>query len=250
VGTCSGQPTNPALASPFAVFWDAGGAVHEVDTENLTTTSAVDINDEGIIVGYAGEDAARTPWIYNLRTQKLSVLSVPPDALDTVANAINDNGEIVGTASFAERPKARPVMWTKDTLTLRSLAGLNDFDVNASGLNNQGVIVGTARDLGPIHALVWESAAAAPLALPLPAPSVPGWFSMSGVARAINDQGRIIGQYVASTWDVGRPCGALWTSDRRPIDVGEFRFPVAINSSGRAVAARGSPSQGALLIDW
>jgi uncharacterized membrane protein len=262
VGTCSRQPTDPALASTFAVFWDASGAAHEIDTENLTNTSAIDINDNGIVVGYATQGTARTPWIYNLRTLELTVLSVPEGSIDTVASAINDSGDIVGTASFVELPRARPVMWANGTLALRSLLAPAYLDVFAHGINDTGVIVGEARDpagtplLPRNGTLVWESAAVAPIALPLPL-APPYSFSgrdwgTRGAARAINDDGRIIGEYGLIQNSIYSR-GALWTKDRRAVDVDDGIIPVAINSFGRVVATRrplDGPSQGALLIDW
>lgn len=249
---------NPALISPFAVFWDASGAVHEIDTENLTNTSAIDINDNGIVVGYATQGTARTPWIYNLNTQAFTVLSVPPGAIDTVARSINDSGDIVGAASFVELPTTRAVLWTRETLALRSLPAPANRGTIAYGINNKGVIVGVQRDasLPPnepsLGALVWQSAAAVPQALPLPVGPI-GQIDSSGVARAINDEGRVIGHYGSGSFDYSLPRGVLWTSDRRAVALDHFLIPVAINSFGRVLAARenpGGPTFGASLIDW
>lgn len=73
---------------------------------------------------------------------------------------------------------------------------------------------------------------------------------MQASARAINDEGVIIGEAIAPTsTDTGIGFGALWTEDHRPTSVDAS--VVAINASGRVLGVTGvSDSRRLVLIDY
>ncbi|WP_433552642.1 hypothetical protein ACQP08_03880 [Micromonospora zamorensis] len=124
------------------LFWD-GQQVTEVESQGMSTPA--DINADGVVIGNGwAESGYGQPWIY--RDGKLEQLPVLPST-GIFVSAINDAGDIVGYGSdvvpgqfVALRwPAARP--GTVEVLDA-------PVDAQASGITDNGTIVGSAGPFG------------------------------------------------------------------------------------------------------
>jgi probable HAF family extracellular repeat protein len=115
------------------------------------------------------------------------------------ALAINDSGQVAGTSFTSSGGRA--FIWQSGSMTiLPNLPGGSEAFV--SGMNNAGVIVGSARDSsGANHAVKWQGGVITDL----------GMLSGSNKAgaQAINDSGQIIGHCGSGTSDSANR-GTLW----------------------------------------
>ncbi len=159
------------------------------------------------------------------------------------ALAVNDNGEVVGTA---RPPVDMPVFWQYSpavlfgTGTPEILGIVSGGDGNANAINNQRQIVGTGyHDNLLFEAFLWENGAIRPL------PRVPDVGGISQ-ALAINNSGHVVGwnQPLVSTADEG-PTAVLWRdgSARALTTHGVVTSQALdLNDAGLAVGWIGSPT--------
>ena len=169
LGDCVGEITDiDGLTKPY--FWlvnDAGGVGSfplslQAPAEDpvLTTGSAQDINDDGLIVGYCGELAEwtlATYWPDALADPV--ILPVPLDSLRSVAYAVNSNGVVVGHY-LDSLGLLHPVAWG-----LRSDATIAGPVEMQSGPGSRGIaedvndwqtVVGWQDVAGHVEAWVWQ----------------------------------------------------------------------------------------------
>jgi uncharacterized membrane protein len=206
------------------------------------------MNRHGVILEdqSGGPDAG--PWMHDLRTGKRTKIPVEPGVF-AQALAINDSGDIVGfTGGTAQEQRA--VKWSGDPLVATVLAtppeGRPEYDGHcfskATGINNRGVIVGyvcntAASAPWPYEKLsVWSSPNAFPEALP-PLRPLPFYNLLEIGTLEINDDGMVIGGAVQVSGEERTTAGAVWTAERRLIDLGSVRA-FAINAAGVMVGQR------------
>ncbi len=126
--------------------------LNELPTLNTIITIARDINDSGIVVGLAQNTPSRArnaSFLYNINNDsELTILPYLDSRFeDSVANAINNNGQIVGQAlvsapSIGQR--AAYLFENDETKNLNSLISCETgwFLDNATNINDNGEIVG------------------------------------------------------------------------------------------------------------
>lgn len=157
-----------------------------------------------------------------------------------VAGDINDRGEIVGTATIAERrpnsffPQWRAVIWRDGQL--RQLPGINGMETGAGTINNRGQVVG--------HGFVLSSANVNPPAIGLlwEGDTVRELRTADGRAfspMSLNDEGIIAGQVVLPG---GKSSAALLLSGTGEItDLAalsgrpDLAPPLSVNNRGQAI---------------
>ncbi len=143
------------------------------------SSAALGINDSGQITGWANTtygSAKAFLWNGGVMTDLGAALA------DSNGYAINNNGQVVGTANFAGPYSA--FMWNGGTATnLGTLGGQASY---ASGINEFGQIVGTASTGGAQHAFLWSGGVMTDLGLM-------GTFDTRSHAFGINNHGQIVG---------------------------------------------------------
>jgi probable HAF family extracellular repeat protein len=176
----------------LAVLWENGKAQTLLPVGNDPDSEAVDINSQGVTVGYSGTCGGSANhavvWEYGNPTP-LPDLHI---AGSNEAYGINDQGEIVGTVTNSTIFSA--ALWQDQKLTiLKALPG--DILALGEAINNQGQVVGSALDSKGewSHALIWENGKPININTLFPASSTSLYATM---ANQINDKGQISGMAV------------------------------------------------------
>lgn len=124
------------------------------------SSSAVAISNTGMIAGSSDGGTIAVRWVYNVAdlnsTPVLQRLPLPADLVLPAPAAINDSGDVVGTAWTSNYSNTRAVLWRNgEAINLGTWPG--GLNSRAFGINNAGQIVGEG-DLngdGRYHALLW-----------------------------------------------------------------------------------------------
>lgn len=199
-------------------FWE-DGVMHDLRSLGGTFTYALDIANNGVIVGQS--DNQRDDW---QRPVRWLSRDAHPEDLGTfggefgVARAVNESGQIVGWAWDGQRD-ARPFLWTEDDglLDLGSLGGPTG---GATDINELGQVVGSAqieeRDDSGVHlshAFLWENGQLTDLGVPDNAGQGQDFLGRPALvntsAAAINNTGQVaINAYPPPVDD--HPGAMLW----------------------------------------
>ncbi|MBN9692287.1 MAG: hypothetical protein J0M24_18730 [Verrucomicrobia bacterium] len=156
-------------------------------------------NQKGQAAGYAQTDVIGQHACFwnNNATHSIVDLGVFPGDSSSVAEAINDHGQVAGTSHPAFGSRA--VIWNNDANhTVAELALLpGDNYGGAYALNNLGHALGYSAygvpgtwDIGPAQIVIWRDGSVFPLQSLVDANS--GWVITQ--AAALNHQGQIVGQ--------------------------------------------------------
>jgi probable HAF family extracellular repeat protein len=176
-----------------AVVWN-GFNITPLTNAGGTSSVATGVNNSGLITGYInGYPGTANPqavvWQAGIATL-LSNLRADNYAY-SIANAVNDRGVVVGTASDADS-NIHAVFWNNGNVaSLNSLSG-NDV---AFGINDIGMVVGAMNaNGGAAHAALWNSITGTGVDLnTLLNPSVLSAGITLVSAYGINDAGDIVG---------------------------------------------------------
>jgi probable HAF family extracellular repeat protein len=147
----SSQPENPDL--DHATLWQDGQTI-DLGASYAGLSYARAINDLGQVVGYVdnGITQRAVTWING----QMTVLPTWAGGGATVANDVNNKGEIVGTAQTANG-SMRAVLWKSGRII--DLGTLGGRPFAAQAINGVGVIVGWSGyrvgDAGPAQATLW-----------------------------------------------------------------------------------------------
>lgn len=158
-----------------------GKGAKEIGSLGGRSSSALDVNDSGVIVGTAEDDTGKaSPFIYNGKT----MTEIAPSYETGNANAISNSGLVVGDVNnhaFIYDSNKRKFSLLPNASIKDSLGTSIAWDVN-----NSGTAVGyTNRKLGP-HATVWSNG----VAIDLNAVSKTGYELL--YAKSVNDKGQIV----------------------------------------------------------
>ena len=115
------------------------------DISGMSNNEGYGINKHGVVVGVAGGGGFNNPsnaaaWIWYPSSRLYSFFAVPgATQYSTFANAINDNGQVVG--SFSDTNGGHGFLKDGQTYTTLDVPGAA-FGTTAFGINNAGTIVG------------------------------------------------------------------------------------------------------------
>lgn len=238
----STQDTNcirPQVLDYRPVVW-RGGSIYELPlVAGDTIGAAIAINDINQVVGASGLCGSgpglgpilvhATLW----QNGSLTDLGNLGGALNNIAYAINESGQIVGASDLPGDNTGHAFLWQNGAMIdLGTLAG--DFSSAALANNNKGQVVGLSCDQnGNCRAFLWQSGAMTDLNVLTPADS--SLYLLN--AQDINSQGEIVG--TALDLDNGEPvafmavpCGQIEgvqaCSDAAPTAVGVQRPKVVL----------------------
>ncbi len=178
-----------------AVLWQDGG-MQDIGGGNgdWSISRAFAINDRGQVVGDFAQDAGRMA-VYNRRAflwergVRLDLGTLPGHASSTALD-INRSGQVVGWSGSADGSVSRAFLWENGAM--RELGALpNDANSQALGINAAGQVVGWSGtpDRSTARAFLWQDGWMVDLNSLLRRNV--GWVLTE--ARAINDDGRIVG---------------------------------------------------------
>jgi probable HAF family extracellular repeat protein/T5SS/PEP-CTERM-associated repeat protein len=186
----SGQAVGYACCAPdtylsHAVLWGSGGIVDlgDLDPQWPAISAAYGVNDAGQVVGGSYDASANFHaflW-QGGAMQDLGTLGGDYSA----AEAVNENGQVVGTARLAN---GSPYAFLWDG-AMQDLGSLGWDSSIAYDINDDGIVVGALQSGATSHAFLWADGQMVDLNTLIPAGS--GW--VLNEARAINNQGRIVG---------------------------------------------------------
>jgi uncharacterized membrane protein len=166
-GTVVGETGSADLILPtgYAYSWTSGGGVKNLGTLGGAQSGAYDINEAGVITGFAWQAGAQFStqgkgFIYEDDTMTSLGTYSTPDGYSR-GHGINDSNEIAGRSSdgdFGGNPKYT-TYWDENQ-------NLNQFQnpagySTAEQINNNGLIVGTIRELATGNTLLaatWDTA--------------------------------------------------------------------------------------------
>ncbi|QLQ39103.1 hypothetical protein [Micromonospora robiginosa] len=157
----------------------------EITIDAPRGASAAAVNEAGTVAGtYGFKDWTDPPFVNQAFVwrdgvlRSLGTLGGPT----SVANGINDLGQVVGTSDTAD---GRFAAFFWDGSAMRRLAS-SSTSPTAQAVNDSGLVIGTDGAGG--RAMIWPTPTAGSQVLPLPAGAV------SSVAINVNDAGLVIGQ--------------------------------------------------------
>ena len=202
------------------LFWSSSGVPAIVLEMGLARSSyATAINNSGQVVGQSwdhSDDDEDGPhqhamlWTVvdggNVTTQDLHK-DFGSEFVNSVANGINDSGQVVGSASDGIRERA--FVWDEDANGVVTVTMLTVLSSGASAINKDGQITGIAVDQsGEWRALLWTVVDGSVEVEELP---VPAGLNAS-LPSGLNDFGEVVGPASPTTGKEGSHA-ILWTFD-------------------------------------
>jgi probable HAF family extracellular repeat protein len=195
-GMVVGETGSASLTLPdgYAYSWTSGGGVNNLGTLGGSTSGAYDINEAGVITGFAWQAGAQFStqgkgFIYQNGTMTSLGTFSTPDGYSR-GHGINNSNEIVGRASvgdFGGNPKYT-TYWDADQ-NLNMFPNTSNYGTGEQ-INNNGLMVGAARTPSTgnsIFASTWDTSGN----LTFLNNSNAG--TLGGKAWSLNDDGVIVG---------------------------------------------------------
>jgi len=243
----------------------AGGKTGEYRLVPINTVAGVynlGINASGEVAGNTLDKSGNNlafVWTEANGVADLSLGSFQFPNNFTVAQAINDAGQIVGSGFHFITPGAgylQPVFWpsgaatpVEPTQTFGS-GNLNAGQTSLLGINNSGAMVGNTNTgfVNNSKATYWSSPNAVPV-------SLAQGSSAGSAAAAINSSGEIVGE-LQSLNESGSPTHAcIWTSSSaaptmlKELSGGTSSQAIAVNASGEIVGTE-TEASGLHVLLW
>ncbi|GAA5019314.1 hypothetical protein GCM10023258_06850 [Terrabacter aeriphilus] len=207
-GVVVGQSNVDNENPPHAVRW-AGGVLTDLGTGYGvgSGSSARGINADGVVVGihYARQSSPvrAAMWRAGKVIDLGSLGGTTTGSYGTIseANAVNDAGQVVGTALPRSGYPLRGFIWQNGVMRdLGTLGGTSEATV-AEAVNSTGVVAGFSQTAGgETHGFTWTAGRLRDLGVLGPA-----FFYRSSFARGINDAGVVVG--AARVAGAGEPYG-------------------------------------------
>lgn len=133
-GTVVGWSTNGSTTHAF--LWTEDGGMVDI-TPSAQTGRAYDVNEAGLVTGYAGSHA----FVWAAGT--LTDLGVPPGFASSFGVAVNDAGVVAAHVKTASANAEAVARWTPG-VGWEVLGGVGEHN-ETTGINNDGTIVGRGR---------------------------------------------------------------------------------------------------------
>lgn len=221
-GVVAGQSRGPSEQTQ-ATLW-LRDQVIDLGTLGGGYSAAFGLNNRGQVVGYSGTEGEDVPFVWS-DGEMHAIPGIPSGR----ANAINDRGQVVGTAYEGGWVRA----FIYDGEELRYLSSTNGY-VTASSINNRGQVVGSIGiGDGRYRAYLWEDGVFTDLE---------GLGGNYDVGTDINDHGVVVG----GSFDGLNEHAVVWIDSRvSTLGVNEFfgeGYSVAwsINNRGEIVGENNS----------
>lgn len=196
----------------------AGGSLVDITAADGCCTHLHGINDAGWI---AGSDFLGPAPVHQLR----AVIWKGPGLVQVIgeawANAVNDRGEVVGSAAGNIGFFWSPAGGMED------VGNLGGAEATANALNNSSQVVGLSRTLTNNRAFLWKS--------PGPMQNLGSLGGFTSMAFDINDLGQVVGWSHTAT---NQQRAFLWTAAGGMQDLGTLGVAstaVSINNAGQIV---------------
>lgn len=176
-------PCVQGLATP--VVWEKGVPQELPMFPGDLAGVALAINDEGQSAGFTASctDGHALLWRNGIATDLGNL-----GGTFGVANAINNQGKVVGNSNLRGDTTSHAFLWEHGTITdLGTLPG--DIGSVALGINNKGQVVGDSSDASGEHPFLWQNGAMTNLNALIPAGS--SLFLID--ANGVNSRGEISG---------------------------------------------------------
>lgn len=208
-GEVVGYAYRPSTGDNRPFYWSPSAGLVALPTlggDNVAEAHAV--NDNGTIVGMSWDPAVSA--YQAVRWQRVGgvwTIGRLPSGIAGSGKAINNNEDIVGVACVGPAPCQQHAMLWPAGGGLVDIGTLGGTTSEANGVNNAGLVVGTARNkLGYDRAFSWTLAAG------MKDLGALGGDRTVGTAQAVNDLGLIAGISIAATTAhiAGQFHGTLW----------------------------------------
>jgi probable HAF family extracellular repeat protein len=189
------QPEVPGYGIPYIAFLWAKGTLKEIGAfpSAIPISVAQGINNRTQIVGNSATFVIGQAFLWqNNQLRNLGTLPAPmPQNSFSAANAINDNGQIVGKSDSSSGYR-HAVFWQRNgtIVDLGLPPGLTVGNTDARSINERGQIVGDYQsgtgEPGSVLALLWDAGTISNLGVARP-------DDIYSIALGINNRGEIIG---------------------------------------------------------
>ena len=225
-GQVVGQALN-TIPDPYSIYgqgyqaraflWDSKKGMQDLGTLGGTDAIAVAINDQGQVLGWSYINSAPSPiCASNSPFPAAAVLTTSSFIWDkkngmrdlgslggtcTLADDLNDHGQIVGGSSLTGDPVFHPFVWEAATGVTDLLGASNGNWGNAFSISSSGVVVGVTSDSVTYYASLWRKSGG-------------HWHKTSlstitdrAYASSINSSEQVVGQDFghAFLWEDGGP---------------------------------------------
>jgi len=163
-GTCANTVLPPLAYGAHSVLWDADGTAHDLGNLGSTAVNmALGINNRGQVVGISSlhpdssVESGSHAFLWTKQSGVMRDLGTLPGDVQSVAQAINDAGQITGV-SFDDHGNPRPFLWQNGVMR-----DLNELVVGGAPLyllfgpsiNAFGAIAGFGvTENGDVHAFL------------------------------------------------------------------------------------------------
>jgi probable HAF family extracellular repeat protein len=161
-GTAAGSGNLASGGHAHAVLWQPSTGFQDLGTLGNDPSFAATINDLGVVVGFSATadvccHAFR--WTQATGMVDLGALSGPDG--NSYAVGLNHRGQVVGaTTTQADPGNVHAFIWSQSGGMRQLVEGVGEFDSEALGINEAGLIVGDGDTPdGRGHALLWRPVA-------------------------------------------------------------------------------------------
>lgn len=222
-------------------------------------SSAVGINNAGVIVGLSGNAAQQirgARWSIDLATDNVTAaveLAPLVGNAYSSAYAVNDNGVIVGESGDAADAGIVAVHWPSGATASVKLTPLAAGNSAAFGVNSRGQIVGEATNAGgntvPVY---WPGTGANPVALPLLAGGTSGSaYFVSDDNTIVGESGTTGGAIRAVRWEIDPGTGAVGSpTELEPLAGHVKSVAMGVNKDGVIVGESESAAGEIHTVIW
>ncbi len=232
-GTVVGFAHNGATYKAFV--WNAESGLQPlppVPGEETRSSTALGINDLGEIIGFSGQSggAHSVGWLY--RNGQYTLLGTLPGYDGCLPAAINNNSEIVGSATgFDALYPSTNFYWSPATGMINVVPG---SETELYGINDAGVVCGGVRSGTPVGIMTWDMRTGIATDLGM----LPD--SQLSFGYGINEAGQVTGVSIYITSGGHRTTHAvLAQAGQAPVDLGLFQATaLGINEHGAVAGAR------------